>query len=35
MVMVTAADAKDLTVEKIAGLRAREIEELFYLKMKE
>lgn len=33
--MVTAVDAKDLTVEKIAALRAREIEELFYLKMRE
>ena len=33
--MVTAVDAKDLTDEKIAALRAREIEELFYLKMKE
>lgn len=30
-----SSDAKDMTVEKIAALRAREIGELFYLKMKE
>lgn len=34
MVMVAAVDAKELTVGKIKVLTGREIEELFYLKMR-